>query len=91
MRKKTEADTSDEPLAEKTATSRSNQAWAMLIKRVYEVDPLCCPECGGQMKVVTAVSNLKASLRENTFWNSAVGSGLFMIFSCWSTNGKSGW
>ncbi len=24
----------------------------MLIKRVYEVDPLCCPQCGGQMKVV---------------------------------------
>ena len=25
----------------------------MLIKRVYEVDPLCCPQCGGQMKIVT--------------------------------------
>ena len=24
----------------------------MLIKRVYEVDPLSCPQCGGQMKVV---------------------------------------
>ena len=24
----------------------------MLIKRVYEVDPLSCPKCGGQMKVV---------------------------------------
>ena len=24
----------------------------MLIKRVYEVDPLCCPQCGGEMKVV---------------------------------------
>ena len=51
MRKKAEADTSDEPLAEETATSRSSQVWAMLIKRIYEVDPLCCPECGGQMKV----------------------------------------
>jgi hypothetical protein len=27
----------------------------MLIKRVYEVDPLCCPECGGQMKVVSFI------------------------------------
>ena len=24
----------------------------MLIKRVYEIDPLCCPKCQGQMKVV---------------------------------------
>ncbi len=24
----------------------------MLIKRVYEVDPLSCPHCGGEMKVV---------------------------------------
>ena len=24
----------------------------MLIKQVYEVDPLCCRECGGQMKIV---------------------------------------
>mgnify|MGYP003309616831 CR=1 FL=1 len=27
----------------------------MLIKRVYEVDPLCCLECGGQMKVVSFI------------------------------------
>jgi hypothetical protein len=33
MRKKAEADTFDTPLAAETATSRSSQAWAMLIKR----------------------------------------------------------
>jgi hypothetical protein len=27
----------------------------MLIKRAYEVDLLCCPECGGQMKVVSFI------------------------------------
>ena len=27
----------------------------MLIKRVYEIDPLCCPECGGRMKVVAFI------------------------------------
>ena len=32
--------------------SRASQTWAMLIKRVYEVDPLACPKCGGQMKVI---------------------------------------
>jgi len=27
----------------------------MLIKRVYEVDPLSCPQCGGRMKVVSFI------------------------------------
>jgi len=27
----------------------------MLIKRVYEIDPLACPRCGGQMKVVAFI------------------------------------
>ena len=55
MRKKAEAATSKEPLAEAAAVTRSSQTWAMLIKRIYEVDPLSCPECGGQMKVVSFI------------------------------------
>jgi len=65
MRKKAAADTSDEPLAEETATSRSSQTWAMLIKRVYEVDPLCCPECGGEMKVVSFIEPPQADVIED--------------------------
>jgi transposase len=26
--------------------------WAEMIRKVYEVDPLVCPRCGGRMKVV---------------------------------------
>ena len=37
---------------------------AMLIKRVYEVDPLCCPECGGQMKVVSFIEPPQADVIE---------------------------
>lgn len=29
------------------------RAWAQLIKRIYEVDPLVCPSCGREMKVIT--------------------------------------
>ena len=29
--------------------------WAMLIKRVYEVDPLGCPCCGGRMKILSFI------------------------------------
>jgi hypothetical protein len=32
-----------------------NFTWAKLIKRVYEVDPLICPECGTTMKVVSFI------------------------------------
>jgi hypothetical protein len=37
---------------EVAAPGRASQTWAMLIKRVYEIDPLCCPQCGGTMKVI---------------------------------------
>lgn len=41
--------------AERRAPGRSSATWAMLIKRVYELDPLACPECGGQMTVVAFI------------------------------------
>jgi hypothetical protein len=37
------------------APGRCSQTWAMLIKRVYEIDPLACPECGGRMKVIAFI------------------------------------
>ena len=57
MRKKAAAEASAERSsksgdAASAAASRCSQSWAMLMKRVYEVDPFCCPECGGQMNVV---------------------------------------
>jgi hypothetical protein len=32
------------------------RSWAQLIKRVYEVDPLVCPSCGGEMKVIAFIT-----------------------------------
>ena len=29
--------------------------WAALIKRVYETDPLSCPNCGGEMKILAFI------------------------------------
>jgi len=29
-----------------------SKGWATMIRKVYEVDPMVCPKCGGQMKVV---------------------------------------
>jgi hypothetical protein len=36
----------------------------MLIKRVYEFDPLACPECGGVMKVVAFIEPPQADVIE---------------------------
>ena len=29
--------------------------WAVLIRKIYEVDPLICPQCGAMMKIVSAI------------------------------------
>jgi hypothetical protein len=42
----------------------SVSTWAMLIKRVYEVDPLECPCCGGQMKVVSFIERCQSDVIE---------------------------
>ena len=31
--------------------------WANLIRRVYEVDPLVCPRCGSEMRVVSFITD----------------------------------
>ncbi len=31
--------------------------WRQLIKRVYEVDPLVCPSCGGELRIVAFIVN----------------------------------
>jgi hypothetical protein len=36
----------------------------MLIKRVYETDPLTCARCGGQMKVVAVLDSPQADVIE---------------------------
>ena len=55
MRKKAVGESSPASAAEGESRSGSHQSWAMLIKRVYEVDPLSCPQCGGQMAVVAFI------------------------------------
>ncbi len=37
------------------STARCSQTWAMLIKRVYEIDPMVCPQCGGEMNIVSFI------------------------------------
>jgi hypothetical protein len=35
--------------------SEAKRAWARLIKQVYEVDPLVCPQCAGAMRIIAFI------------------------------------
>ena len=40
-------------------TKGANKSWARLIKKIYEVDPLICPKCGGQMRIIAFIEDYK--------------------------------
>ena len=35
----------------------SRKNWARLIRKIYEVDPLVCPKCNGQMRIVSFIED----------------------------------
>jgi len=36
-----------------------SKGWAEMIRNVYEVDPLRCPACGGQMRIISFIEETK--------------------------------
>ena len=36
-----------------------NRSWARLIQKIYEVDPLICPKCGGDMRIIAFIEDYK--------------------------------
>jgi hypothetical protein len=34
-----------------------SKGWAEMIRKVYEVDPMVCPQCGGQMRVISFLTD----------------------------------
>jgi len=30
--------------------------WALLLARIYEVPPLTCPQCGGEMRIIASIT-----------------------------------
>jgi len=34
-----------------------SKGWAEMIRKVYEVDPMVCPKCGGMMKVISFLTD----------------------------------
>jgi hypothetical protein len=42
----------------------ARKGWAALIKQVYETDPLCCPKCGAQMKIIAFIQRRQTEVIE---------------------------
>ena len=42
----------------------ARQGWAALIKQVYEADPLCCPRCGAELKIIAFIERHQTDVIE---------------------------
>ncbi|MDP3011563.1 MAG: hypothetical protein Q8N27_02495 [Candidatus Hydromicrobium sp.] len=51
-RKRQNSDGADYIISNDEYRHGCNKSWARLIKKIYEVDPLICPKCGGQMRII---------------------------------------
>ena len=59
------------PEPDTTYRRKCRMTWAALIKCVYEVDPLKCPKCGGEMKIVAFIEEktlIEKILRHCKIW-----------------------
>ena len=46
------------------SAKQSRKRWTALIKQVYEIDPLSCPTCGGEMKVINFIERNQSGVIE---------------------------
>lgn len=57
--RKTGKDPSHPPLIDDEVSIVPSKGWAEMIRKVFEVDPLLCPQCGGEMKVISFIEDHK--------------------------------
>jgi hypothetical protein len=50
---------SSPPIIEEKTIFVPSKGWAEMIRKVYEVDPLCCPSCGGQIRIISFIEEPK--------------------------------
>jgi hypothetical protein len=58
--RKAGADPLHPPIIEDDTAYVPSKGWAEMIRKVYEIDPLLCPSCGGQMKIISFIEDPKA-------------------------------
>ncbi|MBM3292400.1 hypothetical protein FJY84_06945 [Candidatus Bathyarchaeota archaeon] len=50
---------SDYVIENEECSKSCSKSWARLIKKIYEVDPLTCPKCKGQMRIIAFIEDYK--------------------------------
>ena len=72
-RKKSEKDDLIPSVPENDDSSKERRKnWARLIQKIYEVDPLTCPKCSGEMKVISVIEDeevIKKILKHLGLWD----------------------
>jgi hypothetical protein len=73
MRKKAGTDNvTPAVMSNELSSKEARQNWARLIQKIYEVDPLVCPKCQGNMKIISFIEDLaliKIILRHLNLWD----------------------
>jgi HrpA-like RNA helicase len=71
-RKKTDADDKISCILEPELTDKAfRKNWARLIQTIYEVDPLVCPKCSSEMRVIAFIEDsavIKKILKHLDLW-----------------------
>jgi hypothetical protein len=52
-------DPSHPPIIEDETLFVPSRGWAEMIKKVYQIDPLTCPQCGGRMRIISFIEDHK--------------------------------
>ena len=58
-RLKKEGDEPETHIIEDDNSGGLNRSWARLIQKIYEVDPLACPRCGQEMRIIAFIEDYK--------------------------------
>ena len=58
-RLKKEGDEPETHIIEDDSPKGLNRSWARLIQKIYELDPLTCSRCGGQMRIIAFIEDYK--------------------------------
>ena len=54
------------------SSKERRENWSRLIQKIYEVDPLTCPKCSGEMKVISIIEDeevIKKILKHLGLWD----------------------
>ena len=58
-RRKKQGMTESDYVIEEEGYKGAIKSWTRLIKKIYEVDPLVCPKCGGDMRIIAFIEDCK--------------------------------